>query len=131
MRALGGIALVMAASGCMQAVYPPYLGDAAPRGRARPTVGLTTEAPREDPPCDREVPFVDARIARERPHRELSRISVTCGVGLVQDCDERLRRRACNVGADAIVRDDEGGTPVTGRLPSASAALVRWNVPAH
>jgi hypothetical protein len=114
-----------AAAACVQAVYPPSSPDAA-RPNTRPIVGFTPDRPpAADPPCDRDVPLLDARGPAPRPYDVVATVSVTCGVGLAQSCDDRLRARACRDGADAVVVGADSDD-THGAQPSKSARLVRW-----
>jgi hypothetical protein len=89
---------------------------------------MTTET-RSSPglPCDRDLPVISERVASMRPYEVLSHVSVSCGVGLAQPCDDKLRAGACAAGADAVVVVDAPAEP-GGLAPSRSAMLVRWRV---
>jgi hypothetical protein len=115
----------MAVVACVQAVYPPSSPDAA-HPNTRPVVGISTDRqPPADPPCDHDVPVLDARAPAPRAYDVVAMVSVTCGVGLAQSCDDRLRARACRDGADAVVVDADSDE-THGAQPSKSARLVRW-----
>jgi hypothetical protein len=116
---------LLALAACVQAVYPPSSPN-SPHPNTRPVVGITTDQPPPpDPPCARDVPVIDARAPAPRAYDVIGTISVTCGVGLAQSCDDRLRSRACRDGADAVVVDADS-EHTGGAQPSKRARLVRW-----
>ena len=81
--------------------------------------------------CDREVLVFPAGAAPGRPFKELASLSATCSPGSIALCERRMKDRACELGADAVVLvDTEPGpnpaTPARQRLTSRSGRAIRW-----
>jgi hypothetical protein len=85
---------------------------------------LAIEARTVGPQCDPKVPLISQEIASVHAYDVISRVSVTCGVGLAQSCDDPLQERACALGADAILLTDEPA--VGGYAPTRNALMIRW-----
>src|SRR5690349_22182849 len=116
---LGSIALV---AGCLGA---PRIEDAhAPRAYWDSVNG-------PEPKCDRPLAVIPAHAVSGRPHREIANISVTCYPGVLWVCERRLKERACELGADAVLLSDAlpGPNPAGGSRQSTvsqSGRAVRW-----
>jgi hypothetical protein len=81
--------------------------------------------------CDRDVAILPAGATPGRPHKEVSSLSATCSPGAIDVCDQRLKERACELGADAIVMVEPtpGPNPAGAsgqRLVSRSGRAIRW-----
>jgi hypothetical protein len=77
------------------------------------------------PRCRHAVPLVTSTEGSMRSYTIMSRIAVRCAPITPADCDDTLRARACEVGADAVVLDDRADTNPQRRIVNGS--LVRWN----
>jgi hypothetical protein len=83
--------------------------------------------------CDREVAILPSSGASGRKYKELASISATCSPGS-QLCERRLKDRACELGADAVILTEpsSGPNPPGGSsqsLVSQSGRAVRWETP--
>jgi len=92
--------LAACASSC---VRPVVVAPASGRGRS----GLMLEETPQHPACEGRVDVLpavpnDAEVLRE--------LTVTCDYNLPRECEEALVRRACEIGARAVVFADEGST---------------------
>jgi hypothetical protein len=126
---LPGAVLALALAACQRAtnVYPPSFPDSANAATdpARATPQPVLDPSKPEPPCDRKVPVLEKRQAPES-YDVAAEVTVSCPPGAmhhgsVYDCDERLRKRACQLDADAILVDDPSASSAT-----QTATLVRW-----
>ena len=96
------MAATLFAVGC--GVRPVYV----PRAAGASGGDLALERTPTPVTCTREVRLLDQ--APQARFDELRALSVTCDAGRLPECDEQLRARACELGADAvIVSPDRGG----------------------
>ena len=67
-------------------------------------------AEQESAPCGRLVEIWERFPPTDRPYREIATISVTCYPGALTLCERRMRHRACELGADAVIAMEPQGT---------------------
>src|SRR5256885_10616621 len=61
--------------------------------------------------CDRDVAVFPAGAAPGRPHREIASLSATCSPGAIDVCERRMKDRACELAADAVILVEPGSGP--------------------
>jgi len=86
--------------------------------------------PRE-PKCDRDIAILPAGATPGRANKEVASLSATCSPGAIDVCETRMKERACELGADAVVliESSPGPNPVgaSGQtLVSRSGRAIRW-----
>jgi hypothetical protein len=116
--------LVVVALSCAPALTPRPQDSSAPRD-------FYAQFSREKPACDREVAVLPAGSSTGRTYKEVASISATCSPGSIELCEERLKSRACELGADAVIETEPapGATPsgASGQsLVSRGARAIRW-----
>ena len=86
-------------------------------------------------PCAHPIETYGVGAIPNRPYHVLSRTSVTCTYYMLDECDDALRARACELGGDGILVEslDESSTPKgpyvsSSRSPKKlrSASIVAW-----
>jgi hypothetical protein len=121
--ALFGLALV--ACSHVSTVTPPEFPDgrnaANDTSRSVPQGGVDWTS-HQQPKCDRDIRVVNDEQLAEG-YQLVSETTVSCPPGEVlhgtmRSCDERLRERACAVGADVVIMKahDQNAAEVTARL---------------
>jgi hypothetical protein len=116
--------LLLMLGGCSPALTPRPQDYNAPRdfyAQVRPP----------ESKCDREIVVLPAGATPGRPNKEVASLSATCSPGATDVCERRLKDRACELGADAIVlvEPTPGPNPAgpSGQtLVSRSARALRW-----
>ena len=119
--------LVVAAShiaACSPALTPRLEDTHAPRD-------FYAQLRRPESKCDRNIAMLPSGSTPGRPHKEVSSLSATCSPGAIDVCEQRLKDRACELGADAVipVESTPGASPAgaSGQtLVSRSARAIRW-----
>src|SRR3954454_10308406 len=53
--------------------------------------------------CDRDIAMLPPGATPGRPYKEVASLSATCSPGSIELCERRLKERACELGADALV----------------------------
>jgi hypothetical protein len=86
---------------------------------------------REEPACDRQVTVFPPGAAVGRPYKEVSSLSGTCSPGAIDVCEARMKQRACELGADAVILSEPSPGPnpagASGQsIVSRSGRAVRW-----
>jgi hypothetical protein len=117
-------AIGLLGASCYARGYGP-LFTPAPKSASGTEFNLAPTAP-APPACTRSIDVLSESQATQRSYDVIDRISVTCDVDRPSDCKQRLVRRACEVGADAVVVSDEQRGPKPARGPMSSGMLVRW-----
>ena len=89
------------------------------------------EVSEKETPCDRPVSVVPAGSLPARPYREIANLSATCSPGSMDLCERRLKQRACELGADALLLEEAAGGPNPSAVPiqslvSRNARALRW-----
>ena len=120
------LGLALAACSRVSNVNPPEFPDsrnaAHDSSRSVPQGGIDFSSHAEAPKCDRDIRLLtDAQLAEG--YEVVSETTVSCPPGEIlrgamRSCDQRLRDRACAVGADAVLMKahDETASEVTARL---------------
>ena len=123
------LALALAGSGCGGSLLDvPLTSDReAPPPREYFELAKRPTAPACDPP----IQIVRDAAETGRPYRELATISASCYPGTPAVCEARLKERACELHADAIIllEAQKGGSPPgASHQPQivSSARAVRW-----
>jgi hypothetical protein len=75
--------------------------------------------------CDRAITVLPAGATPGRPHKEVASISATCSPGAVEVCEQRMKERACELGADAVLLLD--ATPGPNPSGASNQSLVSRN----
>jgi hypothetical protein len=83
------------------------------------------------PACEHPVELLEPGTATLRPHRSIASLSATCSPGTPRVCKQSLLRRACDLGADALLineRPSSGGQWQGSdyNLKSMAASAIRW-----
>jgi len=107
-------------------------GVATPRAQDAPApLDFYKEATEKEKPCDRPVKVLPAGSSLGRPYREIASLSATCSPGSTELCERRLKERACELGADALLLSDAEPGPNPNNVPiqslvSRNARALRW-----
>ena len=118
--------LALAACSHVSTVNPPAFPDsrnaANDTSPSVPQTSIDVAAREPTPKCDRDIRIVDDEHLAEG-YQVVSETTVSCPPGEVlhgamRSCDQRLRDRACTVGADVVVvkAHDPNASEVTARL---------------
>ncbi len=105
---------------------------ATPRAQDAPAPReYASQLQHDEPECARNVMVFDPGTIPQRRYHEIASLSATCYPGALANCERRLKARACELGADAIILGDTtrdapppGASPQS--LVSRSARAVRW-----
>ncbi|MDB4990617.1 MAG: hypothetical protein JWN04_5795 [Myxococcaceae bacterium] len=86
---------------------------------------------KQDKPCKHQVSVLHSATQAVRRYREVASISASCSPGAPRVCEQRLRARACELEADALILQGlgRGGVPYGGgtyNLVSQNARAIRW-----
>ena len=86
---------------------------------------------KHDKPCKHEIILLHSATQVVRRYREVASISASCSPGAPGVCKQRLRARACELEADALILQGSGrgGVPYGGgtyNLVSQDARAIRW-----
>lgn len=106
---------------------------ATPRLQDAPAPGEYASAlHHDDPECPADFLVFEPRTIPQRRYRAIASLSATCYPGTLANCERRLKARACELGASAIILGDTTRvTPPPGASPqslvSRSAVAVRWD----
>jgi hypothetical protein len=80
--------------------------------------------------CKRMVEVLSPETPIRRPYKELSALSATCSPGARSVCERRLKDRACERGADAVLLNADAGPTPAGASSlseiSVSGRAVAW-----
>lgn len=118
--------LALAACSHVTTVNPPEFPDARNAAndpsRSVPNGGIDLSSHAETPKCDRDIRVLsDDQLAEG--YQVVSETTVSCPPGEVlhgamSSCDQRLRDRACAVGADVVLvkAHDQSASQLTARL---------------
>jgi hypothetical protein len=85
----------------------------------------------KEPTCDRDIAMLPPGAEPGRPNKEVASLSATCSPGALEVCDARMKERACELGADAVVllETSPGPNPIgasSQRLVSRNGRAIRW-----
>ena len=118
------IAVGILANACGFATTPRLEDASAPRDTYESAV-------EDEPECDRPIELVRGAPTVARPHREIAHLSATCYPGSPGLCERRLKIRACELKADAVILSDPEPSPVPPGASretriSMSGRAIRW-----
>lgn len=127
-RGFWSLPIVLLLSGCLSALWPMRNEDLHAPGE------VYRSANPEKSTCTHLVELWPSTPLTARPYKEIAKITATCYPGAITICERRLRDRACQLGADAViaVKSEAGGTPPGASqqsLVSRSGRAVRFEIP--
>jgi hypothetical protein len=81
--------------------------------------------------CDRNIAMLPPGAMPGRAHKEVASLSASCSPGTIEVCEQRMKVRACELGADAVLLTEPGPGPnpvgASGQtLVSRSGRAIRW-----
>jgi hypothetical protein len=126
------VALVVCAIACGCAEVTPRIPTPHVQDAHAPADFYEANLHRESPPCDRAIAlFPAAGAASGRRYKEIASLSATCSPGSLELCEQRLKERACELKADAVIMTEStpGASPAgaSGQsLVSKSGRAIRW-----
>jgi len=107
-------------------------GVATPRVQDAPApTDFYKQATEKEKPCDRPIQVLPAGSSLGRPYREMASLSATCSPGSTELCERRLKERACEMGADALLLGETEPGPNPNNVPiqslvSRNARALQW-----
>lgn len=124
--ALLATVMSLLASGCMRMATPRIEDAAAPRDAYAQIKRGTGESE-----CDKQISLWRSEAEVVRHFEQVATISSTCSPGAPSVCEQHLRKRACELEADAVLlgESNSGSSPWGGSsrsLVSLSGRAIRW-----